>query len=318
MAAGASSASVVRGLARRAVDDAPGPGRPPRLPGCLPARSGVGLKPQHFAFIVEAWPEVGFFEVHAENYLVDGGVFHHFLGRIRARYALSIHGVGLSIGGESPPDRAHLHAVRRLLDRYQPEVFSEHLAWSSLGGAHLNDLLPLPYNRTTLRRVCAHLDEVQAALGRRILLENPATYLQPGPSTLSEAEFLGEVVERTGCGLLVDVNNAYVSAVNHGGDARAFLAALPAQAIGELHLAGHAVQQDGAGEPLLIDHHGCAVQEEVWALYAWFLGRVGRQPTLIEWDNDVPGFARLLQEATRAEALLSACDAPAAAVGAGA
>jgi uncharacterized protein len=271
----------------------------------LPCRAGVGLKPQHFSSIVENWPDIGFFEAHAENYLVAGGPLHHFLTRIRERYPLSIHGVGLSIGSEEPLDIAHLRALRALLNRYQPEIFSEHLAWSSHGGIFFNDLLPLPYDSTTLRRVCAHIDEAQEVLGRRLLLENPATYVEFAQSSYSEAAFIGEIVRRTGCGLLLDVNNAYVSCINHGREVHAFLAALPLQEVGEIHLAGFHRETEIAGPPLLIDHHGSAVDEAVWALYQWVSRRIGAKPTLVEWDNAIPSFARLAEEARRAESILS-------------
>ena len=279
---------------------APGPG----YHAGLPPRAGVGLKPMHCPAILAGEPDLGFFEVHAENYLVAGGPMHADLTAIAERYALSIHGVGLSIGGEEPLDRAHLRALRGLLDRYRPALFSEHLAWSSHGGVFWNDLLPVPYDQRTLARVCAHLDQVQDALGRRILLENPATYVEFADSTLSEAEFISAVVERTGCGLLLDVNNAYVSCTNHGRDVLAYVAALPLERVGEIHLAGLSRETDTAGDPLLIDSHGSAVDPAVWRLYAWTLGQIGPQPTLIEWDNDIPAFDRLYAEAQRAERLL--------------
>jgi uncharacterized protein (UPF0276 family) len=229
---------------------------------------------------------------------------HADLTSIAERYPLSIHGVGLSIGGEDPLDPDHLRALRGLLERYCPALFSEHLAWSSHGGVFWNDLLPVPYDQRTLARVCAHLDQVQDALGRRILLENPATYVEFAYSTLGEAEFISAVVERTGCGLLLDVNNAYVSCTNHGRDVIAYLAALPLERVGEIHLAGFHRETDTAGDPLLIDSHGSAVDPAVWRLYAWTLGQIGPQPTLIEWDNDIPVFDRLYAEAQRAERLL--------------
>ena len=272
----------------------------------LPPRAGVGLKPVHCPVILEGSPDLGFFEVHAENYLVAGGPMHADLTAIAERYPLSIHGVGLSIGGEEPLDRAHLRALRALLERYRPALFSEHLAWSSHGGVFWNDLLPVPYNQRTLARVCAHLDQVQDTLGRRILLENPATYVAFADSALSEAEFISAVVERTGCGLLLDVNNAYVSCTNHGRDVMAYLAALPLQRVGEIHLAGFDRETDTAGDPLLIDSHGSAVDTAVWRLYAWTLGQIGPQPTLIEWDNHIPAFDRLYAEAQQAERLLEA------------
>ena len=271
----------------------------------MPARGGVGLKPEHFRHILETQPDIGFFEVHAENYMVAGGPFHHHLERIRADYALSIHGVGLSIGGEDPLDEAHLDRLAALLARYRPESFSEHLAWSSHGGTFFNDLLPAPYNGGTLARVCAHIDRVQERLGRRMLLENPATYVEFEASTMAETDFISEVVGRTGCGLLLDVNNVYVSCINHHRDVRAYLRALPLAAVGEIHLAGHAREVDAAGAPLLIDSHGAPVAEAVWALYDFAISLVGPQPTLIERDNDLPAFPVLAAEACQAEFVMA-------------
>jgi len=276
-----------------------------KAPAALPKRGGVGLKPEHFRHILDAQPDIGFFEVHAENYMVAGGPFHHYLERIRADHALSIHGVGLSIGGEDPLDELHLDRLAALLARYQPESFSEHLAWSSHGGAFFNDLLPAPYHAGTLARVCAHIDRVQERLGRRMLLENPATYVEFEASTMTETDFIAEVVRRTGCGLLLDVNNAYVSCTNHHRDARAYLRALPLAAVGEIHLAGHAREVDAAGAPLLIDSHGAPVAEAVWALYDFALSLVGPQPTLIERDNDLPAFAVLAAVARQAEIVMA-------------
>lgn len=276
----------------------------------LPRRAGVGLKPEHFADILDGRPDIGFFEIHAENYFVDGGPFHHYLTRIRERYPLSVHGVGLSIGGLAPPDDAHLDRLAILLERYAPQSFSEHLAWSSHGGVFFNDLLPLPYDGPTLERVVEHIDRVQERLARRMLLENPATYVEFTASTWSEADFIGEVVRRTGCGLLLDVNNAYVSCINHGRDPRAELSALPLAAVGEIHLAGFAADLDDAGSPLLIDSHGSPVAEAVWTLYADAIERCGPQPTLLERDADIPPFKVLLAEAGRAEQVLLAACAP--------
>ena len=271
----------------------------------LPPRAGLGLKPEHFRDVLETRPQLGFFEVHAENYMVDGGPFHHYLGLIRRDYPLSIHGVGLSIGGESPLDEDHLDRLAALLERYQPQSFSEHLAWSSHGDAFLNDLLPVPYHAATLARVCAHIDRVQERLGRRMLLENPATYVEFAASTMSETDFIGEVVRRTGCGLLLDVNNVYVSCVNHGRDPHGYIEALPVYTAGEIHLAGFARDVDAAGDPLLIDSHGAPVAQAVWDLYRFTLEWTGPLPTLIERDNDIPAFAVLLAEARQAEALLA-------------
>ena len=289
------------------LDEAAGPVlcASPALPD-LPARAGIGLKPEHFREVLATRPPLGFFEVHAENYMVDGGPMHHFLGRIREHYALSLHGVGLSIGSEAAPDEAHLARLDVLIRRYQPAAFSEHLAWSSHGGVFLDDLLPVPYHRESLRRVCEHVDRVQERLRCRMLLENPSTYVEFEASTMDEASFLRAVVQRTGCGLLLDVNNAYVSCVNHGRDAQAYLDALPLHAVGEIHLAGFAREQDAAGSALLIDSHGTPVDDAVWALFATLTARLGARPTLLERDHDLPALATLVDEARRAEALMPA------------
>jgi len=271
----------------------------------LPLRAGVGLKSGHFQDVLESLPDIGFFEVHAENFMVAGGPFHHYLTRIREKYPLSIHGVALSIGADAPLDMAHLNALKHLLDRYQPESFSEHLAWSTHGDTYLNDLLPVPYTDGTLQRVCAHIDQVQSHLQRRMLLENPATYVEFAESTMDEATFITEVVRRTGCGLLLDVNNVYVSSVNHHRDPRATLRALPLRQVGEIHLAGFAEQIDGAGDRLLIDSHGSPVAKAVWDLYAFTLGLTGAVATLLERDNDVPPLPVLVAEAAIADGLLA-------------
>lgn len=280
-------------------------GMPPRL--TLPERGGVGLKPEHFKEILATKPEIGFFEIHAENYMVAGGPFHHYLERIRADHALSIHGVGLSIGGDGPLDASHLDRLAALLDRYRPESFSEHLAWSSHGGTFFNDLLPAPYHAGTLARVCEHIDRVQERLGRRMLLENPATYVEFAASTMAETEFIAAVVDRTGCGLLLDVNNVHVACVNHGRDPQDYIRALPLAAVGEIHLAGFAEDVDAAGAPLLIDSHGSPVAQAVWELYAFALSLTGAMPTLIERDHDIPAFPVLAAEAWRAEAIMKQC-----------
>lgn len=281
--------------------DAPGH----NMMGGLPPRAGVGLKPEHFGQILQTRPDVGFFEIHAENYLVDGGPFHQALGAIRQAYPLSIHGVGMSIGAEAPLDRHHLQRVAALVERYQPQMFSEHLAWSTHDGFFLNDLLPLPYTEATLTRVCAHIDQVQNALRRPILLENPATYVEFAASTLSETTFISEMVKRSGCGLLLDVNNLYVSGVNHHRDPLAMLHELPLHQVGEIHLAGHTENQDAAGDRLLIDSHDGRVAAPVWQLYRAALAAVGNVATLIEWDSNLPPLAVLLDEARQAEALMT-------------
>ncbi len=270
----------------------------------LPASAGVGFKPEHAGAILATAQPIGFFEVHAENYMGAGGPPHAQLTALRERYALSVHGVGLSIGSAGPLDRAHLTRLRRLCDRYAPASFSEHLAWSSHGAAWLNDLLPLPYTDETLTTICDHVDQVQHRLNRRMLLENPATYVTFAHSTWPEVDFLREIARRTGCGLLLDVNNVFVSATNHRFDPRAYLAGFPLELVGEIHLAGHESESLPDG-PLLIDSHSRPVADPVWTLFAEVLARTGAKPTLIEWDNDVPDFATLLTEATRADALLS-------------
>lgn len=270
----------------------------------LPPRAGLGLKTGHFREVLGSQPDIGFFEVHAENYMVAGGPFHHFLGLIREQYPLSLHGVGLSIGAEGPLDQQHLKRLAALIQRYQPQSFSEHLAWSSHGPVFLNDLLPLAYDTPTLKRVCEHIDQVQNSLKQSMLLENPATYLGFHHSTLDEAEFISEVIRRSGCGLLLDVNNVYVSCVNHQRDPLAYLNALPLHAVGEIHLAGFAEDSDSLGDRLLIDDHGAPIDQAVWSLYRHVLQRVGPVATLIERDNQVPAFEVLLAEAQQADALL--------------
>ncbi len=277
---------------------------PTQVPG-LPLRAGLGLKIEHFTQVLETCPDIGFFEVHAENYMVAGGPFHHYLGLIREQYALSLHGVGLSIGGEGALDREHLARLATLIERYQPQSFSEHLAWSSHGPVFLNDLLPLAYDATTLSRVCAHVDQVQSTLKRPMLLENPSTYLQHQRSTLDETDFISEVIRRTGCGLLLDVNNVYVSCINHQRDPSAYIDALPLHAVGEIHLAGFAEDTDSLGDRLLIDDHGAPIDNAVWQLYEHVLTRTGPVATLIERDNQVPPFSVLQAEARQAESYLS-------------
>lgn len=273
----------------------------------LNRQAGVSLKPQHYRAILETAPEVGFFEIHAENYMGAGGPPHRYLSAIRERYPLSVHGVGLSIGGAEPMDREHLARLRDVVSRYAPLWVSEHLAWSVHDGVYFNDLLPLPYTNQTLARVARHVDEVQSALGRSILLENPSTYVSFADHAWSEPDFLREVVERTGCGLLLDVNNVYVSGVNQQQDAERYLEQFPLEAVGEIHLAGHATEADAQGRPLLIDTHDGPVCPAVWELYASTLSRLRPTPTLIEWDAKLPSLDGLLAEARKADALQLAC-----------
>ena len=271
----------------------------------LPPRAGVGFKPAHFHDIVGEPRPVGFFEVHAENYMGAGGPPHAQLTALRERFPLSLHGVGLSIGSMQPLDYGHLVRLKALCDRYQPESFSEHLAWSSHDGVYLNDLLPLPYTPGTLARVAEHIDRVQTALGHELLLENPSRYLNVAENTIPEVSFLAELSRRTGCGLLLDINNVFVSAINLGTDPGHYVDAFPLEHVKEIHLGGHRVDADDAGAPLLIDAHGAPIAAEVWALYARVVGRAGPVATLIEWDNDVPAWPILRAEADAAERILA-------------
>ncbi len=270
----------------------------------IPARAGVGLKADHYREILETSPDIGWFEVHPENYMGAGGPPHAYLTQIRERYPLSLHGVGLSIGAERPLDTDHLARLKKLVDRYQPGLVSEHLAWSTHDTTFLNDLLPLPYTEETLARVARHVGQVQDALGRQILIENPSTYVVFDTSTMSETDFLKGVAERSGCGLLLDVNNVFVSATNHGFSPEFYIDTFPVEHVGEIHLGGHAEDEDEAGYPLLIDAHDRAVIDPVWQLYHRALRRCGVTPTLIEWDNDVPEWPVLFSEAQQAEAII--------------
>jgi uncharacterized protein (UPF0276 family) len=273
---------------------------------------GVGFKAEHFETIVETRPRLGFFEVHAENYMGAGGPPHRRLDAIRERYPLSLHGVGTSIGSPGPLDNAHLERLAAVARRFEPTLVSEHLAWSTHAGAFFNDLLPLPYTGETFARVADHIDEVQNALRRPILLENPSTYVVFAESTFAETDFLREIARRAGCGLLLDVNNVFVSAANHGYDPYRYIADFPLDAVGEIHLAGYAEESDDAGLPLLIDAHNSPIRDPVWALYAEAISRLGAMPTLIEWDNDLPAWPALLGEARRAEGVtaVSAASSP--------
>jgi uncharacterized protein (UPF0276 family) len=249
----------------------------------------------------EAKPACGWLEAHAENYFADGGPLPAVLDSLHRDYPLSLHGVGLALGSCEPLDRAHLARLAALVRRHQPEVVSEHLCWGRAGGLHFNDLLPLPFTEETLSLLCTRVDMLQSTLGRCVLIEHLASYLTFSESTLAEAQFLAELTERTGCGLLLDLNNLHVNAVNHGFDPQTFLRALPAAAIGEIHLAGYTPVKI-AGETVLIDTHGSAVDEAVWALFRDVLKLIGPRPTLIEWDTDIPSLEVLRAEAARADA----------------
>lgn len=261
---------------------------------------GVGFKPQHADDIAHAPGCVGMFEVHAENYMSAGGARMAQLERIRRDYPLSLHGVGLSLGGLDPVDCQHLARVSRVIDRFQPDLYSEHLAWSSHAGRYFADLLPLPYTSQTLHRVASKIQMVQDALKRRILLENPATYCRFDDSPFAETEFLSRMTELTGCGLLLDVSNVFVCACNHSFDPDAYIDAFPMFAVEEIHLAGYAESPNEDGELLLIDAHNSAVPDPVWRLYERVLAKRGPVRTVIEWDNDVPEWGALLNEAQSA------------------
>jgi uncharacterized protein (UPF0276 family) len=267
----------------------------------LPLQAGIGFKAGHFDALIADDEPPGFVEVHAENYMGAGGLPHAQLHALHERVAISVHGVGLSIGAATPPSEAHLDRLSALLDRHQPERFSEHLAWSTHDGRFYNDLLPLRYDQAALLRVCAHVDRVQSRLQRRMLLENPSSYFEFPGSTWSEAGFLREVVARTGCGLLLDVNNVHVSCSNHGHDPRAWLREAPLASVHEIHLAGHARDIDDWGRVLLVDDHGSQVSHPVWTLYREVLESTGPVATLIEWDTDVPEYPVLREEARKAQ-----------------
>ncbi len=270
----------------------------------IPARGGIGLKGEHYRSILETKPDLGFFEIHAENYMGDGGLPHASLTSIRETYPLSLHGVGLSIGGAKPLDQEHLARLKALSDRYEPGLFSEHLAWSTHDVGYLSDLLPLPYTSETLARVCDHVDETQSYVGRQMLLENPSSYLTFDDSTMDEAEFISEIVKRTGCGLLLDINNVYISAHNIKISAQAYLAAYPLQHVQEIHLAGHTETKDDAGLSVIIDDHAGPVVEGVWDLFAYTIAKTGPLPVLIERDDNVPALQELVDEAHFADGIL--------------
>ncbi|MBC6429278.1 MAG: DUF692 domain-containing protein [Cellvibrionales bacterium] len=270
----------------------------------LPAGIGLGLKPPHYESVLRGGHGIEWFEVHPENYMDAGGLPHRYLQAIAADYPLSLHGLGLSLGSADGVDRAHLRRLQNLVSRYRPAQISEHIAWSRTGGIFHHDLLPLPYCQQSLAVLCRNVDAVQTALGCRIFLENPAAYLSFADNDMAEPEFIAELQRRTGCGLLLDLNNLHVSATNNGFDAHAYLQAYPLHAVGEIHLAGHSVEQLGT-EQLLIDDHGSPPPEVVWQLYADVLVRLDHPPpVLLEWDTDVPPFATLCAEAARAAQIL--------------
>jgi len=263
----------------------------------MTADVGIGLKPEFFQEILANKPDIGFFEIHAENYMVAGGPFHDSLAKICADYPLSIHGVGLSLGGTEPLDLYHLNHLKALLSRYQPALFSEHLAWCRFQGKFLNDLLPLPYTKASLTQVCDHIDQTQSFLKRQMLIENPATYLTFEYSTFNEPEFIREIVKRTGCGLLLDVNNVYVSAFNHGWNAAAYIDALDLSPVQEIHLAGFSREKTIDDEWVLIDSHGADISPDVWDLYRYTLMHAGLR------DQNIPPLQEMLREVSYARQL---------------
>lgn len=266
---------------------------------------GIGFKPEHFDAALRSPADGLWFEVHPENYMAAGGIRAAILTAIGDARPISLHGVGLSLAGAESPDAAHLQRLRELVDRHEPFLVSEHLAWSRLGDTHFPDLLPFPRTAEALSRIVDNIDQVQEALGRAILIENPALYIHLDDHEWSETEFLAEVVSRAGCGLLIDVNNVYVSARNLGYDAGAYLSALPIAAIGEIHVAGHRPDPVHGAE-LLIDSHDSPVTEPVWSLFAQLISRTGPLPTLIERDGNIPGFDELISERDRAASIIAA------------
>lgn len=273
-----------------------------RCPASIPARAGIGLRSDHFREILNEAPPVAWMEAHPENYFVDGGMALRMLERIRSLYPLSFHGVGLSLGSTDPMDSSHLGKLKALVDRFEPAFLSEHLSWSSVGGRFFNELLPLPYTEESLDHVCTRIDEVQTALKRSLLIENITRYLTWEDSTIPEGVFMAELVKRTGCGILLDLNNLYVNTVNFHLDPVKFMDTIPSDAVHEIHLAGF----DRVGR-WLVDTHGQAVYPEVWSLYQWALRHFGPRPTLIEWDTNLPPLAVLVEQATQADAMLGAC-----------
>lgn len=271
--------------------------------GPIPAQAGIGLRFAHHREVIETRPAVAWFEVHSENYM-GGGPTPVILDTVRRDYPISLHGVGLSLGSADGLSETHLARIRTLIDRVEPGLVSEHLSWSVVDGVYLGDLLPLPMTQEALDVVCRNVDHAQQALDRRLLIENPSSYLRYRHSTIPEWEFLAAVARRTGCGILCDVNNIFVSASNHGWSASGYLDALPVDAIGEIHLAGHSIRELEGGRTIRIDDHGSKVPQPVWSLYAEAIERFGPVPTLIEWDTDIPALEVLLAEARSADDIL--------------
>ena len=270
----------------------------------IPALAGVGLKPQHFQSILEKKSHVNWFEIHAENYMSGGGIFHHYLQLIREQYPLSVHGVGLSLGSHDGVCERQLGDLKTLINRYEPGLVSEHLSWSKQGKHHLNDLLPMPYTQEAIDVFVNNISKTQEFLNRQILIENPSSYFELNYNEFSEQEFLVNIAKKAGCLILLDVNNVYVSSKNHGFDANNYIDNIPKELVGEIHLAGHSVQSMLSGE-VRIDDHGSAVCDDVWNLYQHTLNKIGTRPTLIEWDTDVPSWDTLADQAAIAHRYLT-------------
>ena len=276
------------------------------LSQAIPDHAGIGLRAPHMRELLEIRPSIAWLEVHSENYFAAGGRAVTELMQVRRDYPLSLHGVGLSLGSTDPLDREHLAKLKLAVERFSPALVSEHLCWGSSGGSYFHDLLPLPYTEEAINHVVARIAMVQEHLGRRLLIENVSSYLEYEHSVIPEWEFLGEVAERAGCGILLDVNNVYVSAVNHGFDPRLYIASVPAESVGEIHLAGH-LQKQVDGVELLIDTHDRPVKGAVWELYVYALCTLGPKPTLLEWDSELPSLQELLAEAAKADGYLVQC-----------
>ena len=272
--------------------------------GSIPAAAGIGLRAVHQDEIIECSPQISWLEAHTENYFAAGGAQLETLNRIREDYPLSLHGVGLSLGSADPLNEETLAKVKELIDRFAPEFVSEHLCWTSIDGRHLNDLLPLPYTQEALEHVIKQISHCQERLGRQILLENVSSYLQFNVSEMPEWEFFSAVAQGADCGILLDINNVYVNACNHDFDAKQYIAAISPERVGEIHLAGHAVNRID-DQHILIDTHDGQVSEDVWRLYEYALARIGARPTLIEWDNKIPSLGELIAEADKAEHYLA-------------
>lgn len=269
----------------------------------VPATAGIGLRSQHYIDILEAQPDVAWLEIHPENYFGEGGAPLHYLAKLREYYPISIHGVGLSLGSADPLSQSHLSKLRSLVERFEPGLVSEHLSWGSIDGQYYNDLLPLPYTEEALEHFCQRVVETQDFLRRQILIENPSSYLTYAHSCIPENEFFRSIAQKTGCGLLLDINNVYVSAQNHGFDAMGYLESIPKESVGEIHLAGHARNKIGDNE-LLIDDHASKVCDDVWGLFSSYISASPDVPVLIEWDSDIPELQVLVAEAYKARAIM--------------